>query len=754
MTEYLLAALADTATTLYPGRVITKFGIWESPSWSDATNDYVCDMAIMPDGRIVVAGSTYMSHDVEFALARYNADGTPDLSFSTDGRLTTKFGSGDATGRSVDIVGNGRIIMTGDDWIPDNASNMVISRYTVEGSLDRNFSGDGWATFNGGHEHDVKVADAIVLPDESVILAGELNDQDMLVAKFRADGTPDTRFGQGGERAIKFSNGSTVSAATLQADGKILIVGTSSQSIAVARLNANGTSDITFSSDGLATVSFDVWNSSCIGSCVALQTDGKIVIAGSFRGSKDTDIAVVRLNPDGSLDARFSGDGRQMTDFSGKDDRAYCITIQPDGKILVGGYTQSSGLGDDFALVRYNVNGTLDSTFSDDGKLTIDFEETHDRAKAISVLDNGKIILAGEAQHHGTAGSGFAMARVNADGSLDRTFGAGEFGNTPPYITSSRGEFGVRLNRYEGETAITTVTAKDVNGDAIRYSIIGGADRAVFSIDETSGALSFVRARDFEAPTDVDKNNRYEVIVSVSDGRGGSDSQVFTVSVLNLYGDITGGVGHDHLVGTGSGEPILGLEGNDTLEGKGGNDHLIGGSDIDTAVYETASSQYRIAARGTKISSLSSDEGSDTLTEVERLAFTDVRLAFDIEGHAGTVARYLGAVLGKSAVSNKTYVGMGLKLLDGGAGDDHLMQLALESVLGPSFTPAAEIDLLYRNLTGRPAAPAEIVHWTAELENGALSGISLAQMAAQLDLNAQNIGLTGLAETGLPYIQP
>jgi uncharacterized delta-60 repeat protein len=754
MTTELSSALVDTSTTLLPGRVITKIG---------QENDFVHDIAVMPDGRIVLAGVSYTLRGSEVAVARYTTNGTPDLGFSDDGRLTTNFGGIASYGSSVDLLAGGRILVTGtEESNSTNSGNersyLVMSRYAADGSLDNDFSGDGKVTLDDGRDRDVTAQDAAVQPDGSILIVGDLNQDDTFIAKFRADGTPDTRFASSGERVIEFSDGSSSATATvLQPDGKILVIGVtlperSHAHFAIARLKTDGTSDSTFSGDGLATMAY-LSNTSSSANCAALQADGKIVIAGTIGTNSNADFGVARLNADGTLDKTFSGDGWQKTDFSGTLDRAYCIAIQPDGKILVGGYTDPNPGSQDFALVRYNPNGTLDNSFSGDGKLTIDFDNNIDGARSIAILDNGKIIIAGFAHLYEVGYDRFAMARVNADGSLDRTFGGGELANTAPHFTTGQGYPTISYSRPESATTvITTLEAKDADADTLRYSIVGGADKASFRIGEMTGVLSFARVPDFEAPADIDKNNRYEVIVSVSDGRSGSDSLTVNVSVSDLFGDISGGSGNDNLVGSNNAETIQGLEGRDRLEGRGGSDHLLGSSGVDTAVYVAASSQYRVTERGTKISALSSAEGTDTLTEIERVAFSDVTLAFDIDGNAGTVARYIGAIFGKSAVGNKEYVGIGLKLLDGGTTDDQLMQLALEAKLGLAFTPAAEVDLLYRNLAGKPADSAELAYWTAELERGTFNGVSLAQMAAQLDLNTLNINLAGLAETGLPYV--
>ena len=749
--KYVLAATPDASTKLYPGKVVTDF------DWDD---DNLSCLAVMPDGRIIAAGWAAVSGRYTFALARYNANGTPDVTFAEDGRLTTSFGGVASYGATVGLLADGRIQMGGYEYNHgDNFTNQrwypVISRYTADGVLDNSLSSDGRVTFDGGSGTDMIIRGGAVQSDGKMLIVGGANsDRDTVLARFLPDGTPDTSFAPAGQRIIKYGERSLGSATVVQPDGKILVVGQESPEIfftnfAAARLNPDGTLDTTFSGDGLASVAFGGKYSGSYGYCAALQDDGKILIAGAFSRS-GIDFAVARLTSDGTLDTSFSDDGRVTTDFAGGEDRAQCIAVQPDGKILVGGFATDGGK-EDFALVRYNPNGTLDTSFSGDGKLTIDFEGRADWANSIAVLEGGKILIAGGAIRQGINGADFALARVNPDGSLDLTFGGGENANTAPVITSFQGAPNATASVFEAFTEVSTISATDPNGDPLRYAITGGSDGSSFRVDPLSGALTFAKAPDFETPADADKDNVYEVIVSVSDGRGGSDAQTWTVEVINTQEVVRGSAGADQLVGTPLPEMIDGLDGDDRIAGLGGDDLLTGGSGIDSAVYSSPRSQYRVTEHGTKVSALSGGEGTDTLKEIERLVFSDSALAFDLAGHAGTVARYLGAVFGMTSVENRAYVGIGLRLLDQGVTNNDLMQLALESRLGATFTPAAEVELLYRNIAGRAPDAGELAYWSSELAHGDFDMVSLAQMAAGLDLNALNIGLAGLAQSGLPY---
>jgi uncharacterized delta-60 repeat protein len=137
---------------------------------------------------------------------------------------------------------------------------------------------------------------------------------------------------------------------------------------------------------------------------VAIQGDGKIVAAG-FAGS-DFDFALARYNTDGSLDTTFGGDGKVTTDFagSGSRDEAHAVAIQGDGKIVAAGLAVVSGIFD-FALARYNTDGSLDTIFSGDGKVTTDFAGDFDVANGVVIQANGRIVAAG------FAGDDFGLAR-------------------------------------------------------------------------------------------------------------------------------------------------------------------------------------------------------------------------------------------------------------------------------------------------------------------------------------------------------
>ncbi len=221
-----------------------------------------------------------------------------------------------------------------------------------------------------------------------------------------------------------------------------------------------------------------------------------------------------------------------------------------------------------------------------------------------------------------------------------------------------------------------------------------------------------------------------------------------------LGGALGQGSSGQYLVGTSADNVLKGGAGNDRLDGGDGNDTLDGGAGIDTAVYRLRRADYLLAVGATPLSiqTRTGNEGVDSLISIERLAFADQSLAFDLQGNAGITARILGAVFGREAIGNAAYAGIGLRLLDGGMATPELMQLALEARLGMGFDAEAEVRLLYRNLVGIEPPTADLAYWSGTLASHQFTPTSLALMAAELPLNEQNIDLVGLAQTGLAFL--
>jgi uncharacterized delta-60 repeat protein len=218
----------------------------------------------------------------------------------------------------------------------------------------------------------------------------------------------------------------------IQPDGKIVVAGgafplfTFLGNFELVRYNPNGSLDASFGNGGIVTTIFPEGS---YASDVALQPDGKIIAAGTvfvdfvIGDQSDTDFALARYNPDGSLDATFGNGGMVSTDFVGLEDDAFSVLIQPDGKIVAVGSANNPATYYDFAAVRYLRNGTIDTTFGVAGKVTTDFgDQNFDRARSAALQPDGRVVAAGFAISRNGGVQNFAVARYSSNGVLDTSF--------------------------------------------------------------------------------------------------------------------------------------------------------------------------------------------------------------------------------------------------------------------------------------------------------------------------------------------
>jgi uncharacterized delta-60 repeat protein len=223
-----------------------------------------------------------------------------------------------------------------------------------------------------------------------------------------------------------------------------------------------------------------------------VQPDGKIVVAGTSSNNTGTWVSLVRYERDGSLDTGFGNGGKLITPVGSRgNDNGATVALQPDGKIVVAGSSESQATGHDFLLVRYTADGSLDAGFGSGGKVVTDFSGNTDRAWALLVQPDGKILAGGETNSgSATSGVDFALARYNADGSLDTAFGSGGKVVTP--VKSSAGTDVVRalaLQTVDGDTRILAVGG---DGDflAVRYSMAGAVDAGFGTAGKIAGLFN------------------------------------------------------------------------------------------------------------------------------------------------------------------------------------------------------------------------------------------------------------------------
>ena len=237
-----------------------------------------------------------------------------------------------------------------------------------------------------------------------------------------APGDLDLSFGGGGKVTTAIGTGGDFGYSVIQqADGKLVVAGSSwngsNADVALVRYNADGPLDTGFDGDGKVTTA--IGGSDDVGYSVIQQADGKLVVAGYSHNGSDSDVALVRYNADGSLDTGFDGDGKVTTAIGGSYDAGYSVIQQSDGKLVVAGYSWN-GSNDDFALVRYNADGSLDASFDGDGIVTTAIGTGYDEGYSVIQQADGKLVVAGTS-YNGSSND-FALVRYNADGSLDASF--------------------------------------------------------------------------------------------------------------------------------------------------------------------------------------------------------------------------------------------------------------------------------------------------------------------------------------------
>src|SRR3954451_2109691 len=350
-----------------------------------------------------------------FSASVRAAPGDLDPTFSGDGRQTTDFGGG---ANGVALQADGKIVAVG--LAGGGGDDFALARYNPNGSLDPSFSGNGrQRTDFGSRDRANGVA---IQADGKIVVVGASGAGDFALARYNPDGTLDRSFSGNGRQRTGFGSRDRANGVAIQADGKIVAVGVAGggatgDEFALARYNPNGSLDRSFSGDGKQTTNVGFGNDEA--EAVVLQADGKVVAVGGSTFDEFGDFALARYNPNGSLDPSFSGDGKQTTD-RGAPDFANGAAIQADGKIVAVGLAGGGPADNDFALVRYNPNGSLDPSFSADGSQRTDFGG-FERANGVSIQADDKIVAVGLAGG-GATGVDFALARYSPKGSLDSSF--------------------------------------------------------------------------------------------------------------------------------------------------------------------------------------------------------------------------------------------------------------------------------------------------------------------------------------------
>jgi uncharacterized delta-60 repeat protein len=395
-------------------------------------NDFkIRSLVVQSDGKIFVAGiqDDYYP-EYYFAIARYNSDGTKGTSLDGDGKLTNDSLGGKVAVSSAVVQSDGKIIVSGTILVDhdcdkcDPSDELALVRYNSDGSLDHSFGDNGkvFVDFGFDKRSYMAIDMLITLYNDKIILTTSISDQhnsDIAVTRYNSDGSPDVGFNISGPHPADFGLEDVPSSLTTESDGKILVTVQTSDlfhqdvgDFALVRYNLDGTLDNTFNEDGKLITDFGFND---YANCILTQ-NGKILVAGGILNRDNRDYALARYNNDGSLDNGFSGDGKEVGYIHAGVGELNSLAIQNDGKIVVAGSVVDSIRRSNFFVSRYNLDGSIDSTFSEDGKQVVDFRSGHSHVFSLAIQKDGKIVLGGDNENR------LALVRLNTTGEFDSTF--------------------------------------------------------------------------------------------------------------------------------------------------------------------------------------------------------------------------------------------------------------------------------------------------------------------------------------------
>jgi len=358
-------------------------------------------MLIQPDGKIIVGGSSFNSNDWDFSLIRFNTNGSIDNNFGKSGKVMSDFNQSGDEAESMAIQSDGKILLAGSSDSSDASGliyRFALARYKSSGSLDSSFGNAGKVIVYG--LNDAFASGIFIQANEKIVVAGYSNLNGIILMRFNADGGLDNSFGTKGVVAtsIKGKNHGQAKSIVIQSDGKILVAGNSDTSLtngyfnfALLRYKSNGKLDSTFGSGGIVTTTIGDGSEA---NALTIQKDGKILVTGSGIISAQTFFALARYDSTGVLDTTFGNGGIVAANSIYPYNEAYDLAVQTDGRILIAGISTYNA-GSDFAILRFGTDGKIDSTFGASGIVLTTFSSPDNGAYAMKIQSDGKIVVTG-----------------------------------------------------------------------------------------------------------------------------------------------------------------------------------------------------------------------------------------------------------------------------------------------------------------------------------------------------------------------
>ncbi len=439
---FAVILISSSAVFALPGDIDTTFGV----SGGYAISDFAAqqrderhrDSAIQADGKIVVVGRREVTVTFyDYLVARFNTDGTPDTTFNGTGFFTLPANLQNLSANAVAIQSDGKIVVAGGIGGVVSSSIATIFRLNSNGTLDTSFDTDGIQTVSSSGE----ALSTVIQTDGKIVVGTGFNGglfpaaAVTIVVRLNTNGSLDTTFDGDGRASLQpriyYPNG-----LALQTDGKIILAGqyfptSVSSDGAVVRLLTNGAFDTSFDGDGA--VRIDLSTGTSAARSVSVQTDGKIMVGGGAVLTDDEDPLLIRYNSDGTLDTSFDGDGIKIIELTGSISESYFndIVLQPDGKIVGisdrdAGNPANSVVSSDFFLARINTDGSIDNSFDANGVVKSQWCED---GTELVLQQDGKVIAIGSQDRSDAPAfvHGICVQRFNADGSVDASLNS-----TPP----------------------------------------------------------------------------------------------------------------------------------------------------------------------------------------------------------------------------------------------------------------------------------------------------------------------------------
>ncbi len=509
------------------------------------------DVLVQPDGRIICVGLSRTFGAARMIAVRYETDLSIDTGFGVNGAALVATTADEMEARSGALTATGQIVLGG--WIerPVQGLNLAVVRLNADGSVDSGFGAAGLVETQIVSESSDLVTDLMLVGTDLLLAATSQDLGDFVILRYDNNGDPVTSFGNSGQVQFDF-NGLVDSAFSLAMHQGEILVGGSARSavqsetnnIGLLRLLSNGNLDPGFADAGVLDLGLTGPTRTVVKDAAARAGGGIIAAFWSGPSFSARDFGLIGTGGDGEPDPGFGDGGVARLDFENDEDTVEAIAIQPDGRIVAVGAVKSSGStqGTNFGIARFMPDGSLDTDFGSNGKVMLDLDGSSDAARAVHLLSDGKILVAGDGQFFNSGGNGdLVVVRLLADGTLDTSFGDAGIARADSGAT------------FEFNSAITTLQDGTIviGGSASSDFVMAGFDSDGSSLSGfgTNGIVTLDFAGEIDTLEALLKvpnwNGQGERIVAAGSSRTGSSTLTadFAAAMFTAAGQLEAGFG-------------------------------------------------------------------------------------------------------------------------------------------------------------------------------------------------------------------